>query len=134
MENQHDSLWNKIKTCLTSKYCCFAGRATRAEFWGFNLFSALVTSLPFQILNSIFSAAGSTSSIPAILIALVSLALILPGLGVSVRRMHDIGRSGWSVLWALLPIAGPIILLLFACKDSERGSNQYGPSEKYPQA
>lgn len=134
MENQHVSLWNKIKTCLTSKYCCFTGRATRAEFWGFNLFSALVTSLPLQILNSIFSATGSTSSIPAILIALVSLALILPGLGVSVRRMHDIGRSGWSVLWALLPIAGPIILLLFACKDSERGSNQYGPSEKYPQA
>ena len=59
-----------------------------------------------------------------------SLFILLPGLAVSVRRMHDTGRSGWWVLLGIIPIVGWIIFIVFACQDSEPGDNQYGLNPK----
>ena len=56
--------------------------------------------------------------------------LLLPGLAVSVRRLHDTGRSGWWLLIGLIPLAGAIVLLVFVCTDSEPGPNRFGPSPK----
>jgi uncharacterized membrane protein YhaH (DUF805 family) len=58
------------------------------------------------------------------------LGLLVPGLAVGVRRLHDVGRSGWWLLIALVPLAGPIVLLVFACEDGQWEPNQWGPSPK----
>ena len=99
-----------IKTCL-SKFADFGGRATRAEFWWFMLF--------YFIVSVVTGFAGPFVS------ALVALALLLPTLGVQVRRLHDIGRSGWWILVGLVPLIGWLVLLYWAVQPSE-GANQYG--------
>lgn len=58
---------------------------------------------------------------------IVSLALFLPSLGLGVRRLHDINRSGWWLLLGLLPVIGTIILIVWFCKESQMTDNQYGP-------
>lgn len=57
---------------------------------------------------------------------LVGLALLLPSLGLCVRRLHDIGKSGWWIFISLIPIVGWIILLVWYCKDSQMAPNEYG--------
>ena len=109
-----------VRTVL-SKYATFSGRARRSEYWWFTLFTVIVYTI-----TSIIDAVIGTS----IVTALVSLALLLPGLGVTVRRLHDTGRTGWWVLIALVPLAGAIVLLVFEVQDSEPGTNAYGPSPK----
>ena len=59
-----------------------------------------------------------------------SLAMFIPGLAVSVRRLHDIGRSGWWLLLSLIPLVGAIILIIWYCTDSQPGANQYGSNPK----
>ena len=61
---------------------------------------------------------------------LYSLAILLPSLAVTVRRLHDTGRTGWWVLISLVPVIGGLILLIFMVLDSEPGTNQYGPNPK----
>lgn len=65
-----------------------------------------------------------------ILGALFSLAILLPGLGVAVRRLHDTGRSGWWILFGFIPLVGGITLLVFACLEGNQGDNQYGHNPK----
>jgi uncharacterized membrane protein YhaH (DUF805 family) len=60
----------------------------------------------------------------------IALALFLPSLALYIRRLHDIGKSGWWVLLILIPIVGIIVLLAWACMDGQQGSNQYGPNPK----
>lgn len=103
-----------VKTVLIEKYCCFNGRARRSEFWYFSLFS-LIAGL-ILMFNDYASAA-------------FSLATLLPSIGVSVRRMHDIGKSGWWVLLCLIPLVG--LYLIYLCiLDSEPGTNEYGENPK----
>ena len=114
-----------IKICLTEKYCDFNGRARRSEYWWYCLGNMIVSYLG----GFIGGLMGTTAYY--IVMAVICLGLLLPGLGVMVRRLHDIGKSGWFVLLSLIPIVGSIILIVWACKDSDRGQNQYGPSPKY---
>lgn len=119
---------------MSSKYCCFSGRARRAEYWGYSLFCTLVIGIPVYILAIALSGGDPESPIFNILTFAHNCALFLPSLGVSVRRLHDTGRSGWMLLLGLIPLVGLIILFVFCgCLDSERGTNKYGPSEKYPE-
>ncbi|HEU5271777.1 MAG TPA: DUF805 domain-containing protein [Jatrophihabitans sp.] len=104
-----------------SKYATFSGRARRSEFWWFTLFAAIL-----YIVVGIIDAVAKN----AVLGAIVALALILPSLAVTVRRLHDTGRSGWWILIGLIPFVGAIVLLVFECQDSQPGSNNYGPSPK----
>ncbi len=103
------------------QYAHFEGRARRREYWYFALFNVLVA----LGLGLIDGALGI-----GVLGPLYSLAVLIPGLAVSVRRLHDTGRSGWWLLIALVPIIGVIVLLVLMCLDSEAGANQYGPSPK----
>lgn len=80
-----------------------------------------------------FSSYGSESLGFAALTALITLFLFLPSLAVTVRRLHDTGKSGWTWFLGLIPIVGIIILVIFYIKDSQPQTNQYGPSEKYPE-
>lgn len=61
----------------------------------------------------------------------IGLGLFLPALAVTVRRFHDIGKSGWNILWAAIPLIGPIIVLVWMCQDSDVVANKYGESPKY---
>ena len=99
-------------------YVVFDGRASRAAFWWWFLFSILV-GIAASILDAIIG-------IPVLAIV-VSLGLILPNLSVSIRRLHDTDRSGWWILIGLIPLIGFIVLLVFYLQGSDPGDNSYGP-------
>lgn len=101
------------------KYCCFTGRASRSEYWWWALFTFIVGAVLAIVFGN--GTAGSIIS------GLVTLALFLPGLGLCVRRLHDINRSGWFVLLSLIPLIGAIILIIWFVKESDPTPNQYGP-------
>jgi uncharacterized membrane protein YhaH (DUF805 family) len=107
-----------------SNYANFQGRARRSGYWYWYLFTALV-SLAFSILSS-----GKSDNFFGILGGLVSLALFLPGLAYAVRRLHDTNRSGWRVLFVLIPLVGWIFLLVWMVADSEPGDNRFGANPK----
>lgn len=114
------SFMDAVKTCF-SKYVDFNGRARRSEYWYFCLFNVIV-GLVATILTKL-TGIGLIST-------LVSLAFLLPGLAVSVRRLHDIGKRWPYLLMALIPIAGPFIIIYYCVKDSEPGDNMFGPCPK----
>lgn len=107
--------------CL-KQYADFKGRARRKEYWMFFLFNFLF-SVIFAVLDGILQTKG-------ILEGLYSLAVLIPGLAVTVRRLHDIGKSGWMILIVLIPIVGMIWLLVLTVTDSALGENEYGPNPK----
>ena len=112
---------------VLKKYAVFSGRARRKEYWMFVLFNfifSLVASLLDLVIFGIFL--GGFSPIAVV----YSLAVLVPGLAVSVRRLHDVGKSGWYLLIVLIPIAGPIWFLVLTCMDSQAGDNKYGPNPK----
>ena len=107
---------------VLKKYAVFEGRARRTEYWMFFLFN-LIISFVIGFVEGMF---GS----PGILYLIYALAVLIPGIAVSVRRLHDIGKSGWWILIGLVPLVGPIILLVFAVMDSQPGDNEFGPNPK----
>lgn len=110
------------------KYAIFSGRARRKEYWFFVLFNALF-AIAAAILDNILGLAFREVGYGPIYL-LYALATIVPGLAVSVRRLHDIGKSGWFILLGLIPCVGGIILLVFSVMPGDPGHNQYGPDPK----
>lgn len=99
-------------------YCNFNGRATRAEYWWWILFTFIV--------GAIFSVLGQVASFFSIIGGLVNLALLLPSLGLCWRRMHDIGKGGGWFFISLIPLVGWIIWIVWCCKPSEPVANRFG--------
>jgi uncharacterized membrane protein YhaH (DUF805 family) len=120
------SLPDAVRSALT-QYATFTGRARRSEYWYFFL-ASLLASIVAAIIDGILGTSGQFGS-TGVIGGLLSLALLLPGLAVSVRRLHDIDKSGWFVLIGIIPIVGAIILIVWFCQDS-KPANQYGPSPK----
>lgn len=112
-----------IKSVILKNYCNFEGRATRREFWMFFLFTF--------ILGFIF---GLFGKVGMYISCVVSLALLLPNLGLAVRRLHDINKSGWFLFLSLIPLVGAIILIVWYCKAGDNGANQYGEEPVTPTA
>jgi uncharacterized membrane protein YhaH (DUF805 family) len=108
------------------RYFEFSGRSRRKEYWMFTLFSFLLQIFAYLI-DSLFGF-GLTDNGPVGI--LVSLALFIPGLAVSVRRLHDVDRSGWWFLIILIPLIGAIVFLVWACTDGTTGSNRFGSDPK----
>jgi len=109
-----------IRTCF-SKYVMFDGRARRAEYWYWVLFTLILQfGIPFVFAFIGRPGAGTTLS------GLVSLALFLPGLAVLMRRLHDTDHSGW---WWLLvfTVIGVVVLLYWVCLEGTKGPNRFGP-------
>jgi uncharacterized membrane protein YhaH (DUF805 family) len=102
---------------VLKNYAEFTGRATRKEYWMFFLFNILI-SIGLSIVGSVLSSILKTDQ--TILSNIYSLAVLVPGIAVAIRRMHDTGRNGW---WCIVPIAG----LIFACEPSQPSANKYGP-------
>lgn len=112
---------------VLKKYAVFNGRARRAEYWWFILFN-LLASVALSIVDTL---TGMVSAMGfGVLSSIYALAVLIPGLAVLVRRLHDINRSGWWVLIAFIPFIGAIVLLVFAVLDSQPETNQYGPNPK----
>jgi len=109
------------------KYAVFTGRARRKEYWYFSLFN-IIFSFGFGFLDGVLGLVGSFGLGP--LGGVYTLAMLLPGIGVSIRRLHDTDRSGWWLLLALIPFIGGIVLLVFMVLDSTPGNNRFGPNPK----
>ena len=128
---QQKSLFTYWFECFTKHYADFSGRARRSEYWGTVLFNGLV-HLAFRILLivGIMLEAKEVTFLLLICLGVYSLAWLLPGMAVSVRRLHDIGKSGWNLLWVLLPIVGAIMLIYWCCQDSQLEENKWGANPK----
>ena len=154
------SFGEALKTCF-KKYATFKGRARRSEFWWFSVLGWLLSIASYavvfwkmakldevqaqvsevmfdeeklQALTAQAESYDSTFYLLMAIIGVIGLLLLLPSLAVAVRRLHDTGKSGWLLLAMIIPIVNIVIgimLLIYYLKDSDRGTNKYGPSPKY---
>jgi len=108
---------------VLKKYAEFTGRARRTEYWMFFLINLIIAVILVVVEMAVITG-------PGVLYGIYMLAILLPALGVTVRRLHDTGRTGWWVLVWLIPIVGPIVILVFMVLDSQPGDNEYGPNPK----
>lgn len=110
------------------KYAVFDGRAGRKEYWLFVLFNIIIAI----VLNIVDRMTGTYSADygMGVLGGIYSLAVLLPGIGVSMRRLHDTDRSGWWLLLVFIPIIGGLVLLVFMILDGTPGTNRFGPNPK----
>ncbi|MFJ5488453.1 DUF805 domain-containing protein [Hansschlegelia beijingensis] len=105
-----------------SNYATFSGRSSRSEYWYALLFVVLSSIVAGLLDAALFGTSGHIDPISSIW----QLALLIPGISVAVRRLHDTDRSGWNYLWLFLPVIGAIILIVFFCQRSSPGRNRYG--------
>lgn len=129
-----------VRNCL-SQYAGFQGRAPRSEFWWFSLFTLLVDLAIMLVGGMLISgtimniqangesvASWYAMTAPNWMMSLAHLALFLPTLAVTVRRLHDVGRSGWWIFIMLVPLFGLLLLLFWWVQPSQHQTNAYGPS------
>jgi uncharacterized membrane protein YhaH (DUF805 family) len=115
------------------RYAEFDGRSRRMEFWMFNLFVYIIAIGVMVVFGLTYAMGLSETEMMTImtpvfiLYGLFCLAILVPGLAVTVRRLHDIDRSGWAILFGLIPLVGGIILLVFYCTPGTAGPNRFGP-------
>ncbi len=107
------------------KFATFVGRATRSEYWYFVLFNAMAMLILGMIDQAIASGQNNW-----LLSGIYYLVVLIPGLALSVRRLHDIGKSGWMLLIILIPLVGIFWYLFLLLTDSQPGDNKYGPNPK----
>jgi uncharacterized membrane protein YhaH (DUF805 family) len=120
----------------------FGGRSRRREFWLFIL-GNIVLSFVAAALDAALGLGGFTTVtapgyagatyVPGIIATVVALVLLVPSLAVEVRRLHDTGRSAWWMLLLLVPLVGPIVLIVFWALEGQRGDNAHGPDPKATQ-
>jgi uncharacterized membrane protein YhaH (DUF805 family) len=112
---------------VLKNYVGFEGRARRKEYWMYSLINLLVY-IALAIVEAMTGMVGDSGM--GMLTLLYSLAVLIPGLAVSFRRLHDIDKSAWWLLIAFVPLIGVIVLLVFACMEGTRGDNRFGPDPK----
>lgn len=120
---------------LTKKYIEFQGRASRSEFFRYNLMISLCLTI-IPIMMSIIKLVTNdimTTIVLYILLGIIDLALILPGLAITVRRLHDTNKSGWYFLINFIPIVGPIWFLILMLTKGDTYTNNYGERTSYIQ-
>ena len=124
--------------CL-KQYADFSGRARRREYWFFQLFNLIFFIVIVLGLGLIANALGANDSITpefglntiiGLLIIFYVLALTIPSIAVTIRRLHDTGNSGWMLFISLIPLIGPIWLFILYVKNSQPGENKWGPNPK----
>ena len=113
---------------VLKQYTDFSGRASRREYWMFMLYSLIFASIAMILDNILGIAIEDFGYGP--LFGLYILVLLIPGLAVAFRRLHDIGKSGRMILIALIPVIGAIWLLVLLFKEGESNENEYGPNPK----
>ena len=101
---------------VKENYANFDGRARRKEYWMFALFNGIISVILSMIAPTVY--------------LIYLLAILVPSIAVGVRRLHDVGKSGWFMFIVLVPIIGSIWLLVLACTDGDSGDNEYGSNPK----
>jgi len=113
------NFWEAINSAFKN-YATFKGRASRSEFWYFFLFSILISLIAQQLDFALHqNESGAISGI-------VTIILLVPGIALQVRRLHDIGKSGWWFFLNLIPLLGQIALIVLSCMRGHAETNQYG--------
>lgn len=107
--------WKRV---VLERYAQFDGRSARPEFWWYVLAGVII--------NVVLNLLSTASDIFTILAYIYALAVLIPGIAVAIRRLHDTGKSGWFLLLGLIPCIGAIILIVFWATEGTRGPNQYG--------
>ncbi len=113
---------------VLKQYADFSGRARRSEYWYFALFNMIFVICAIILDNVLGIALEGIGYGPIYL--LYVLAMFIPGLAVVVRRLHDVGKSGWMYFIVLIPIIGPIWLIVLLFTESQQGENKWGPNPK----
>ena len=109
---------------VKDNYANFKGRARRHEYWMFAFINLMIAVL-LSIIDAVVFGPGNF-----MLSSLYMLVVLIPGIAVAVRRLHDTGRSGWWMLLALIPVIGVVALIVMMCIDSTPAPNRYGASPK----
>lgn len=109
-----------VATCFR-RYAQFDGRSARPEYWWFFLFNLLMQGATGLVDAALF---GRDSL--GLINGLYSLAVLLPGIAVGVRRLHDTDRSGWWLLISFIPVIGIIMLIIWFCRPGDAGANRFG--------
>jgi uncharacterized membrane protein YhaH (DUF805 family) len=121
-------MFNWYKKVVFENYANFNGRARRSEYWWFVLMNII-----FAVIAAVIDGMLGTNFEPlpyGYVYFAYALAVLIPGLAVAIRRLHDTGKSGWFVLIALVPLIGGIWLLVLLCSNGVQGENEYGPDPK----
>jgi len=114
---------------VLKKYAEFSGRSQRAEYWYFVLFNIIIVF----VLGFIDGIIGTFDPVSGygLISGLYTLAVLIPAIAVGVRRLHDVGKSGWMLLIGLIPLIGFIWLIILMVIDSNPVNNKYGPNPKW---
>ena len=112
-------------TLPLKRYAEFTGRSRRKEYWTFFLL-VLVSSFVIGTIEGMLGLSGMIGSYGP-LSWLFMLAVLVPSIAVGIRRLHDIGKTGWLILLGLIPFVGFLILIYFFVQESQPGPNEYGP-------
>ncbi|MGB5506354.1 MAG: DUF805 domain-containing protein [Sulfurovum sp.] len=125
---------NYFLDTIKNRYVDFKGRSTRSEYWYFILFvfiiSIILSLVDTLLINPALGMTPAEATKSGLLAPIFALAVLLPKIAVAVRRLHDIGKSGWWYLIILIPIIGVLVLIYFWVQDSQVGENMYGPNPK----
>ncbi len=109
---------------MWQNYATFSGRSRRSDYWYVYLVNIII-SMALSVLGNLVAA-----QLFSLISSLYALATLIPGIALCVRRLHDIGKSGWYALFVLIPLVGAIILIVWLATDSQPGDNVYGPNPK----
>ncbi len=115
-----------VATCF-QKYVTFTGRARRSEYWFFALYAVLAGFAAMIVDHFVDPPAAGVPFAVGIVYGVVLLVNFLPGLAVTVRRLHDTNRSGWWFFIVLVPFLGAILLIVWYCTKGTKGDNRFGP-------
>jgi uncharacterized membrane protein YhaH (DUF805 family) len=140
-EVDDQSMWRFFTRALTERYVKFTGRARRKEYWSYVLF-LVISLVVFSVIGVAIDIAvgniGPDQEMPPTPVAaialpmLFNLATLLPSLAITVRRLHDIGLTGWLILVGLIPWVGAIALIVMMCLPTNFGPNKHGPAPLAP--
>ncbi|KIO50587.1 DUF805 domain-containing protein [Flavobacterium hibernum] len=117
------------KKVVFDNYANFSGRARRSEYWYYTL-ATIIISMLLGLVDFVSNLTIGLNPGMGITRAIYSLLVFLPGLAVMVRRLHDVGKSGWFFFIIFIPLAGVIWLLIVLCTEGDSGPNAYGPDPK----
>ena len=119
-----------LTTVFRTKYATFSGRASRSEYW-WGYMGLAVTSTVLQILWMVGTIAlldfGQIAALPSLIALVGTIGLLIPSITVTVRRLHDTGKSGWMALLIFVPCIGIILWLVWMIEDGQAHENTYGP-------
>ncbi|WP_179336059.1 DUF805 domain-containing protein [Winogradskyella costae] len=113
---------------VKDNYANFTGRARRQEYWMFVLFN-LIFVIGVAVVSGVLTALTDVAAFASLYVIYV-LGIIIPSLAVAVRRLHDVGKSGWFYFISLIPLIGGIWLIILFATEGDKGPNSYGADPK----